>query len=331
MSPRSLTRRADALALALAVPLLFLLVVVTFAATDARELSNRGYCAANLRGISQSLNIYAADNADIFALIPSSSATKYRAAFKPEEVDQNADATLNAYYRDQKDKPLQPNDITANLWILVLKNQVAPKQFLCKSDPWAAKTAAPQNVAGKYRNNFEPATTSYSFIYPWTQDKAGKIVPGNWWKSVTDSTLVIGADMAPYMDPAGNKDEVVTINNMTVAPAPADSAPASSSAPAKGQAKVDHGLYFGLPPEPFKVNSTNHRGEGQTVVYSDVHAEFDRTSLVGQNEENIWTVTVKDNSTAISAGDIGIVLPNDDTNIFDVVLVPARDLKGKIK
>ena len=30
----------------------------------ARELSNRSVCAANLRGVTQSLNVYAADNAD---------------------------------------------------------------------------------------------------------------------------------------------------------------------------------------------------------------------------------------------------------------------------
>src|SRR5579875_3200813 len=35
----------------------------------ARELSNRSYCAANCRGVMQSLNVYATDNSDAFPIV----------------------------------------------------------------------------------------------------------------------------------------------------------------------------------------------------------------------------------------------------------------------
>ncbi|HVT80688.1 MAG TPA: DUF4190 domain-containing protein, partial [Phycisphaerae bacterium] len=35
----------------------------------ARELSNRSVCAANMRGISQSMNLYAADNNDNYPIV----------------------------------------------------------------------------------------------------------------------------------------------------------------------------------------------------------------------------------------------------------------------
>jgi len=48
----------------------------------SRELANRAVCAANLRGIAQSMCVYAADNDDMYPFLVPSSATTYDVTFK---------------------------------------------------------------------------------------------------------------------------------------------------------------------------------------------------------------------------------------------------------
>lgn len=254
----------------------------------ARELSNRSYCAANLRGILQSCNIYAADNNDSFPLLPTSSGTAWTHTAAGGTGTTSADDTIVSMYGSN------PNGaVLQNLWILVLKNQVSPKQFLCKSDPVAAASAAPiANSSNAYRTTFTNGTSydslrnSYSVAYPYVGTN-----PGGYWKAITDSSLPLMADMAP---------KTGTGSNPTAAPA----SPGGKAG-----------------------NSNNHQRDGQTVGFSDAHAEFARRPDVGQNSDNIWTVggTGPASAGTVVSGGTLTALQTQSTP-FDIVMVPVADV-----
>jgi hypothetical protein len=263
----------------------------------ARELSNRGYCAANIRGIMQSCNIYAADNSDTFPVIGNGTeftagGTQYDASTSAGTPSAVASSTINSFYTASY--PAAP--VYQNLWILVLKNQVAPKQFLCKSDPSALSTPAPQTSGSLYTTTFTNGSTvdlsrvSYSVAYPYTYE--GQV--GGWWRAVTDSTLPLISDMAPL----------------------------------SGEGSIDTTSIMG---SPRSYNSRNHGGDGQVVGYSDVHASFERRPDAGANTDNIFTSGGRGGPTPrgepIRSG--GTITPiYTGSSPWDTIMVPVRDASG---
>ena len=263
----------------------------------ARELANRGYCAANLRGIMQSCNIYSADNADTFPALPGTSGTAYTINSAVGTTGTVAETVITSEYNAGGGAGL----VYENLWILVLKNQVASKQFICKSDPVATSTAAPQTASNNYALAFtKDGTTidnlriSYSVAYMYTATNA----VGGWWKSVTDSTLPLISDMAPL--------DGENANGVTIAVASITGSPKS-------------------------YNSRNHGGDGQVVGYSDVHANFERRPDVGANSDNIWTSGGASGPTSAgtsitSGGTITAIGTNSSP--WDTIMVPVANAVG---
>ena len=172
----------------------FCLAVLTFLLMPRFHcdgLSDRSYCAANLRGIMQSMVVYSNDNNDrypVVAYAPYSSVLNSPTANAAEPTDA---AVLKSYYR----APFpQAGSVTACVWMLVLNEQCSPKQFICKSDPTATMAGLLQAPGENYYDNFQSdRQISYSAAYPWKVD--GSV--GKWWTNTTDSSLPILADMAP--------------------------------------------------------------------------------------------------------------------------------------
>jgi hypothetical protein len=290
-------------------------VMPLVAAEDrARELSNRSSCAANLRGILQSMVVYAAENNDVYPLYPGKSLTAYDVSVKGEESKgKTADDALEEGYRTGQ----FANNPQAALWILVLKGQMAPKGFLCKSDPYGGGASAIQKGRA-YKMNFDSAKgLSYSIAYPWGVTGAkGTTGPGEWWKNTTDSSLAIASDMAPYLSGKAAAGEVMT------RPAEKQVATTSPSDP----------LVLGA--ENFSsealCNSPNHLFDGQNVGFADAHAEFMRRPDVGNNGDNLWTVTVAGAEKVIDAGELPGAIASPKSP-FDVAMVPTRSAKGELK
>ena len=257
-----------------------------------RELSNRSVCAVNLRGIAQAMNVYAADNSDKFPIVTYAPYAPALNAPTATATLANADRTLETYYR----APFpQAGSVSADLWILVLKNQVSPKQFLCKSDRFAAASPALMtDAAGNFYNNFQSdAQLSYSFAYPW--NAKGEVGP--WWTSLLDSSLPIACDMAPQSGTGMPR----RITN-------------PASAPAKSNT----------------WNSDNHQGDGQNVAFSDAHAEFTRRPDVGPDGDNMFTTSGRPSLGPAQFGG----LPADrmppqlssEKPPFDIIMYPSRNL-----
>ena len=115
----------------------------------ARELSNRSVCAANVRGIGQSMAVYAKDNNDSYPIV--SGVGGYKLA--GQAGYQNTTATADAMLTSGAMYSSQAGSITQNMWILALTGQVAPKQFICKSDN-AQTNAASISFNNKFMADF---------------------------------------------------------------------------------------------------------------------------------------------------------------------------------
>jgi hypothetical protein len=120
-------------------------------------MSNRSYCAANLRGIVQSMNVYAADNLDSFPIV-------------------------------------MPHATAGNYLFAVGGNS---KFLCKSDPAGATSPAPISNSSNQFYLDFSSDKQfSYSSAYPWNFTNTSSIV-GGWWKNVSDSGLPIMSDIAP--------------------------------------------------------------------------------------------------------------------------------------
>ena len=304
---RSLTL-ADIMGLVLGFGILIPVVAQT--TTRSAELRNRSVCAANLRGTTQSMNVYAADNNDHYPMLSSyNSATTYDVVLKRDEGFTDAEKTINALYSQKK----YPNNPMAHMWIMVLTGQVAPKQFICPSDINGTPAAVTRKTldGDEYAFNFEGGKNiGYSVPFPWTETREKKVVVSKLWVNETDASLPVMTDMAPYLGRKAKAGEAATRPAGTREDAAIDDAWAVQ-----------------------KANSSNHDFEGQNVGFSDAHAEFVRDPRVGQGNESIWGIREKTDDKKeipIEAGTLPHA-PGGAPGQWDVIMVPTRDSTGNLK
>lgn len=319
MSKRRWTR-ADAVAAAIAGLFAGATVVpLAAAAIDrARELANRSACAANLRGITQSMVLYANENNDLFPLLPAKSNTTYDPSTKGElSKGKTADDALNEMYAGET----FDNNPCASLWILVLRGQVSPRGFICRSDPFAGN-ASPQQQGTAYHQNFDsPKALSYSVSYMWgPKDGKSVVQPLDLWKNTSDSSQPVASDVAPYLSPKAARDEAMT--QPAMGPPPAATSPSDP-------------LVFGGagPVGAMLQNSPNHLFDGENVAFADCHAEFERRPDIGPSNDNIWTQRVGQPGGKEEFPEPGKLPFGEISNRqpIDVVMVPVRTAKGDLK
>lgn len=323
--PRRWTR-ADAVAAVLAGLFAGVTVVPLAAAAidHARELANRSACAANARGITQSMVVYANENDDLFPYLPAASNTTYDPSTKGElSKGKTTDDALSEMYAGNT----FDNNPCASLWILVLRGQVSPKGFMCRSDPFAGNPS-PQQQGGQWHQNFDsPRSLSYSVAYMWgPKDAKGVIQPLTVWKNTSDSSLAVISDVAPYLSAKAGKDEAMT--------QPAPGAPVATTSPTDPLV-----LGGGGASNDTLRNSPNHLFDGQNIGFADGHAEFARRPDIGQNNDNIWTQSSQNAPAAKEAYPDAGQLPfgaidahNGRMGVpIDVVMIPARSAKGDLK
>src|SRR4051812_35531228 len=102
--------------LVLIIPAALMMAIMLPSLGKARELANRSVCAANLRGTSQSMNVYAADNSDAYPIIAPIGAYSL-ASGGSGTPSSTADATINSMYMSPA------ASVTQNMWLLVLTGQ----------------------------------------------------------------------------------------------------------------------------------------------------------------------------------------------------------------
>ncbi len=298
-----------------------LIAILLPSLSRARELSNRSACAANARGIMQSMVVYAAENNDLFPLVKipaNAQGTTYKLAndngnVQLSTISTTADDALTEYYQTNG---VFRGNIPANMWILVLKGQVAPKGFICKSDP-VISTPAQQQSGSYYFINFNnqggTADTSYSYsiTIPWGYDHNGNTNVGAWWKNTSDSSAPLLSDVAP-------------LNGSGVNPVCNTVGQTNGAVPTGG---------------PKTWNSPNHLRDGQNVGFADAHAEFFRRPDIGPSNDNIFTTWTDMNGNF----NAGVALTGNQTipplqggsgsaggmtSPYDYVMIPVANLSG---
>jgi len=275
----------------------------------AKEMANRGTCSANLRGIVQSMAVYGSSEADAYPCVQAPG-TPLAYLFPYDQngnVNNNADpvaGVAKADFGNGSGIGVYHGSVDATMFMLVANGSVATKQFICKSDPASPQPSVTATSGGNYYFNFISGGTgvgaapvfSYSWDYPWI---AAGNAPGGWWKSNTDASLPIGADMT-VGGPNANFGTGTTFTPNTIT-----------------QGKKAY-------------NSPNHGGDGQNVSYGDNHVEFKNTPNVGQNQDNIYTVNTTVGTPTQTGSPLtgSLSIPNASggaSGNYDVVMVPWAD------
>ncbi len=288
----------------------------------ARELANEAVCAANVRGIIQSMFIYAQTNQNDFpASYNASSAGLITAGGAPGlplagvPATPTAIAVMNAWQSSSQNV----GDPLSCLWLLVVSGQDTTKSFICPSDPQATLPSTEYLTASgansEFCTNFNQSGTgtvlsatsglgaseSYSLADPWSGNSAST---GGWWTNNAGSDLPLISDMAPGSP--GNGVSGAALRNTTTAVAGNTS-----------------GNYI--------YNSGNHGGAGQNVGFGDDHVTFETNPYVGQNGDNIFTYLTGGTGTnagtqnSINTGATTVKILTS-TAPFDTCMVPVRDV-----
>jgi type II secretory pathway pseudopilin PulG len=201
-----------------------------------RESSRRINCALNLRIIRSALQTYARDNSWEFPRV------RYDSENNPSgyTVFTGADSD-NPFAADSA---VQPNDVTASLWLLVRIGYIVDlKVFVCPSSigtPDTLTDARGQPVAANKRGNFRShANLTYSYAMPFSNSTAYRLKP-----DFIPARFALLADENPGASAASQ---------------PYDAPLSILSA----------------------ANSPNHGSAGQNVVYGDNTGDFRNTPYCG--------------------------------------------------
>ena len=236
----SIDRRAFTLVELLAVLVIVVLLAATFVpyAASLREAASRARCADNLRGIYEAMYNY-------------SKRTNYL-SYPRTRADASIGGRWTAFTGADESRPfaaasaVQPNDVTASMWLLVREEFAQPFRFVCPSSdgtPDALLDGAGRAVRGTDRGNFRgPENFSYSVASPFSA------VPEYALTDTLPSNFVLVADQAPSADSLR-----------------ADAIPPFDVKPARLAS----------------INSVNHRRAGQNVLYASGTVAFESSPYCG--------------------------------------------------
>ena len=228
-----------------------------------RETNHRTTCADRLRQIRTALQTYADQNDENLPRVRYDEANNpvgYAAFTGPDSPDPFA-----------PDSAVQPNDVTASLWLLVRGGIIRDTGlFVCPSTSDRADRIADRagrRVNANQRGNFRsPANLSYSYASPFS-NAPGYRLNSDWLKP--DFALL--ADRNP-------------------------AARGGETAPRWDATSL----------ELSSVNSTNHGRAGQNVVYADGSVRFETTPYCGVGRpagaggDNIYTARARVPATQAS-------------------------------
>ena len=259
----------------------------------ARELAKRAVCNANLRGIGQSCYMYSNDYDDSFPI------AKYKGT---PGNDNDTGIVCTRMMGGGGDDPTAgaPNvmlplggtttattgldklPVSRSLFLLVIGNNSTPKQFICPSsgdeeDPLRNKESGDEEACQPGVNRYDfwgLSNLSYGYQHPYNSTAEPN--------TDMDSRMALGADRGPWFVPGGNAGRTDQFTG--------DSGSGGSSIdpPFDGMSSAD--ILSKSNDDWTNYNSSNHTGEGQSILFVDSHVEFMRKPIVGVNNDNIYTI-----------------------------------------
>jgi prepilin-type N-terminal cleavage/methylation domain-containing protein len=226
----------------------------------AREAARRAQCGANLKNFSNVLATYAATYSDSYP-----------------KVGLGKDLEGNTTSADAV-------DTIASLFILITTNSSSPDGFVCPSDGGATGldddlddvvlTASDHtgpfpeiDSQGKIDANGSTRSVSYTYQIAQGSNAAPDI------ESSTPTRFAILADRAPVYG------DLIEVPAAGADPGPSADTRAAFEAYLRSLDTVDK----------VKVNSGNHQGEGQNILFKDGHVDWLSHPFAGIREDNIYT------------------------------------------
>jgi prepilin-type N-terminal cleavage/methylation domain-containing protein len=242
----------------------------------ARELSKRAVCAANLKGLGTACHIYGNENEECFPIAnyaqPPTNGTNVQTGVTflgtlgrgpGSQVQLTTTGGASAH-------------VTRSLFMLIINGGSTAGQFICPSSGESLDDM--RNINGSNSVAAQPGVTrfdfkaytavSYGYQIPWGRFGRPRIA--------SDPRFAFMADKGPYFE-AGATD-----GNGNAADQQAQGANVSNFATINDALTASNDAW-----RPY--NSRNHGSEGQTVLYADTHAEFQKKPIVGVSQDNIYT------------------------------------------
>jgi prepilin-type N-terminal cleavage/methylation domain-containing protein/prepilin-type processing-associated H-X9-DG protein len=255
----------------------------------AREQANRVKCASNLRQIGQGIQMYANENKGNFP----------RTYFRPTVATVRAGtdgANQAKSFNDVAGSagPVQDNDVTSSLFLLIKTQDLTSEVFICPSSQGERDSFAGKSV--QERSNFTdiPLNLTYSYIAPFPTQSARDA--GFKLNYTLTSDFAIAADINPGMVGGNPKDDVQ---------APRPASPRNIMA---------------------NANTNNHNGDGQNVLYADGHVEFQNTPFCGMLRPGTTATSFRDNIyTATAALATGHNAKSGPMDQYDSIMYPHDD------
>lgn len=257
-----------------------LMGILVPALAKVRQIATRIVCGTNLSGIGKAMMLYANDNDQEYPMAGG------RIDGNPPRWDADGyipDWSADTEYIAFQDFGFGSATITSSFYYLVKYAEVPPKQFVCGGDRGArvfklsdGQPLPPANFKIEDGWDFgsdgtEPTTyCSYSYHMPYS-------TAANVSHSISPASNVsspICADRNPLFD-----------NNASAWRFGNDSTEAGGNETAPDW---DIGTRELTDPDG-TLNSACHGREGQNVLFNDGHVSFEKTPLVGVQNDNIWT------------------------------------------
>ncbi len=289
-----------------------LIAILLPALGKAREMAKRSYCANNLKQIFTAATGYSNDAKGVFPTLPAPTVGTGTIEAPDNNSNWNVNPNLAALEKPFNNIAATPKGLTgsayetvsANLWLLCRGEFTQPDLYNCPSSEKAGNKVCLRDVSAgvggagvewfvdfPFSGTAVADTTnvtssiSYSFTQPWTPWSGSH---GSWdmWAGDMNARIVIGGDENNASRPGYM---------------PASGLPTF-------QEMKDN------------INSRNHTGDGQNLLFGDGHAAWSKTAFAGVATDNVYCrydATTEGNRLSVKP------VPIDDAEKWDTVLVPV--------
>jgi hypothetical protein len=253
-----------------------------------RHIAGNVVCGTNLKYIGEAITVYANDYDGNYPVLPGRGPWSKRLGF--EYYHAEADFSVGGA------EEYNSRTISASMYLLVREADMSGKSFVCpKSSQEVFKGENPKGLGIVELWDFGPDPyrhVSYSMHNPYGKYPAHD--------ELSASFAVVG-DMSPWL-----------LDGDVVGPGKDGTAPQLIADDWSG-GWVEKGLIQA-------ANSSNHGGEGQSVLYGDGHNAFERRSDVGMGHDGIYTYQAEGDDIRIGTNPAARDEENDAKNSEDSFL-----------